>query len=196
VWQISTVSHQYLDNRKSKIAYKKGWQLERMLNFDSYMTNGAKEGQENMVADGWTEMPAFSAVIGSPAAATLVPTPEEIGKHVGRLYLLDLPSREAVRARADSIVQNPETAAKLKPWYPTWYAIPHAFCHKKHSANIWIHLGANDRASAMSTSRPSTCPTSTSWTRTEKASIRQHQPAWWWPERSTPWTCWSSARAT
>jgi cation diffusion facilitator CzcD-associated flavoprotein CzcO len=109
---------------KSKIAYKKGWQLERMLNFDSYMTNGAKEGQENMVADGWTEMPAFSAVIGSPAAATLVPTPEEIGKHVGRLYLLDLPSREAVRARADSIVQNPETAAKLKPWYPTWCKRP------------------------------------------------------------------------
>ncbi|KAK4041291.1 pyridine nucleotide-disulfide oxidoreductase [Parachaetomium inaequale] len=109
---------------KTKIARKKGWQRERMLNLDSYLTDGAQEGQENMVADAWTEMPAFSAVIGSPKYPIVEPTPEKIMEHVGRLYKLDLPRTEAVRARTESIVKDPETAAKLKAWYPTWCKRP------------------------------------------------------------------------
>ncbi|KAK4246090.1 pyridine nucleotide-disulfide oxidoreductase [Corynascus novoguineensis] len=109
---------------KTKIARKKGWQRERMLNLDSYLTDGAEEGQENMVADGWTEMPAFSAVIGSPRHGIVEPTPEKIAEHLGRLYKLDFPHAEEVRARTDSIVKDPETAAKLKAWYPTWCKRP------------------------------------------------------------------------
>ncbi|KAL2146643.1 hypothetical protein VTI28DRAFT_3142 [Corynascus sepedonium] len=109
---------------KTKIARKKGWQRERMLNLDSYLTDGAEEGQENMVADGWTEMPAFSAVIGSPRHGIVEPTPEKITEHLGRLYKLDFPHAEEVRARTDSIVKDPETAAKLKAWYPTWCKRP------------------------------------------------------------------------
>ncbi|KAK4234524.1 hypothetical protein C8A03DRAFT_18594 [Achaetomium macrosporum] len=109
---------------KTKIANKKGWQRERMLNFDSYMTDAAQEGQENMVADAWTEMPAFSAVIGSPRYPIVEPTPEKIAEHVQRLYKLDIPHSEAVRARVDSIVKDPETAAKLKAWYPSWCKRP------------------------------------------------------------------------
>jgi hypothetical protein len=95
-----------------------------MLNLDSYLTDAAEEGQENLVADGWTEMPAFSAVLGSPRYGIVEPTPEKIGQHVGRLYKLDLPRTEEVRARTQSIVKNPETAEKLKAWYPTWYVSP------------------------------------------------------------------------
>lgn len=84
------------------------------------MTNSAKDGQENMVADGWTEMPAYSAIIGSPPAGLLEPIPEKIAEHVGKMYQLDLPHSEAVRARTETIVKDPETAAKLKAWYPTW----------------------------------------------------------------------------
>ncbi|AEO56645.1 pyridine nucleotide-disulfide oxidoreductase-like protein [Thermothelomyces thermophilus ATCC 42464] len=109
---------------KTKIARKKGWQRERMLNLDSYLTDAAEEGQENMVADGWTEMPAFSAVIGSPRHGIVEPTPEKIAEHLGRLYKLDLPHAEQVRARTDSIVKDPKTAAKLKAWYPTWCKRP------------------------------------------------------------------------
>jgi hypothetical protein len=107
-------------NRKIKIAYKKGWQRERMLNLDSYLTDAVEEGQENMVADGWTEMPAYSAVLGSPRYPIVEPTPEKIAQHVQRLYKLDIPHSEAMRARVDSIVKDPATAAKLKAWYPTW----------------------------------------------------------------------------
>jgi hypothetical protein len=95
-----------------------------MLNLDSYLTDAAEEGQENLVADGWTEMPAFSAVLGSPRYGIVEPTPEKIGQHVGRLYKLDLPHTEEVRARTQSIVKDPETAEKLKAWYPTWYVSP------------------------------------------------------------------------
>ncbi|KAK4138441.1 pyridine nucleotide-disulfide oxidoreductase-like protein [Trichocladium antarcticum] len=109
---------------RTKIASKPGWQRERMLNLDLFLTNAAKEGQENMVADGWTEMPAYSAIIGSPSHGIIEPTPDKIAAHVARLYKLDLAHTEAVRARTESIVQNPETAAKLKAWYPTWCKRP------------------------------------------------------------------------
>ena len=87
---------------------------------DSYPTDAGKEGQENMVADGWTEMPAYSAIVGSPRYGIVPPIPEKIAEHVARLYKLDMPHSEAMRARVDSIVKDPETAAKLKAWYPTW----------------------------------------------------------------------------
>ncbi|KAL2162933.1 hypothetical protein VTH06DRAFT_6769 [Thermothelomyces fergusii] len=109
---------------KTKIARKKGWQRERMLNLDSYLTDAVEEGQENMVADGWTEMPAYSALLGSPRHDMVEPTPEKIAEHIGRLYKLDLPHTEEARARTDSIVKDPETAAKLKAWYPTWCKRP------------------------------------------------------------------------
>lgn len=107
-------------DRKTKIAYREGWQRERQLNLDSYMTNSPKEGQVNMVADGWTEMPSYSALIGSPGRGPMVPNPEKIAEHVGKMYQLDLPLSERLRARIESIVKDPETAAKLKAWYPTW----------------------------------------------------------------------------
>lgn len=91
-----------------------------MLNFDSYLTDAVKEGQEDMVADGWTELRSFSAVLGSPSYPIVEPVPEKIAQHVGRLLKMDIPNTERVRARVDSIVQNPKTAAKLKAWYPTW----------------------------------------------------------------------------
>ncbi|KAK0720247.1 pyridine nucleotide-disulfide oxidoreductase-like protein [Lasiosphaeris hirsuta] len=109
---------------KTKIAYKKGWQRERMANLNSYLTNAPIKGQENMVNDAWTEMPAFSAIVGCPKWGFIEPTPEKIGEHVAKLYRLDLPHSESGRARVDQIVKDPETAAQLKAWYPTWCKRP------------------------------------------------------------------------
>ncbi|KAL1838747.1 hypothetical protein VTJ49DRAFT_2245 [Mycothermus thermophilus] len=109
---------------KTKIAYKKGWQRERCLNYDSYLTDAAEEGQKNLVADGWTEMPAYSGVLGSPRYPIVEPTPEKIAEHVGRLYKLDMARSERVRARTEEIVKDPETANKLKAWYPCWCKRP------------------------------------------------------------------------
>ena len=110
--------------RKTKIAYKKGWQLERMANLNSYLTNSPIEDQPNMVKDGWTEMPAYCALVGSPAWGIIPPTPEKIQAHVGQLLKMDIPHTEAGRARVDAVVKDPDTAAKLKAWYPTWCKRP------------------------------------------------------------------------
>ncbi|KAK4185439.1 Pentalenolactone D synthase [Podospora australis] len=107
---------------KTKIAYKKGWQRERQLNLDSFLTYAPKE--VNMVGDAWTEMEAYCAIIGSPTWGIIEPTPEKIGEHVGRLYKLDIKHSEGRRARVDSIVEDTETANKLKAWYPTWCKRP------------------------------------------------------------------------
>lgn len=95
-----------------------------MANLNSYLTNSPIEDQPNMVNDGWTEMPAFCAGVGSPKWGIIDPTPEKIQEHVGRLLKLDIPHTEAGRAWVDEIVKDPETAAKLKAWYPTWCKRP------------------------------------------------------------------------
>ncbi|KAK4171480.1 hypothetical protein QBC36DRAFT_93931 [Triangularia setosa] len=109
---------------KTKIAHKKGWQQERRANWDTFLNYAAKPGQPNMVGDGWTEMPAYSAVIGSPTFGIVEPTPEKIGEHVGRVLMLDVERGEKVRGRIDEIVKDPKTAAALKPWYPVWCKRP------------------------------------------------------------------------
>ena len=95
-----------------------------MKNFNSYLTNAAKPEEKNMVADAWTEIPAYCALIGSPAWGIIEPTPEKISHHIQRLMALDLPSTERVRTRVGEIVQDAETADKLKAWYPTWCKRP------------------------------------------------------------------------
>ncbi|KAL2263513.1 hypothetical protein VTK26DRAFT_6414 [Humicola hyalothermophila] len=176
-----------------------GWQRERMLNFDSFMTDAVEEGQVNMVADGWTEMPAYSAVIGSPRYGIVEPTPEKIAEHVARLYKLDLPHTEAVRARTESIVKDRETAEKLKAWYPTWIARRLRSSRLGTQPGMFVLCGmssANAHASATSTSRPSISQTSISSTRTARASTRPPRTDSWSPARSIPWTSSSSAPAT
>ncbi|KAK4201979.1 hypothetical protein QBC40DRAFT_295115 [Triangularia verruculosa] len=109
---------------KTKIATKKGWQKERRHNWDTYLNNCAPPEQENLVGCGWTEAPACCAIIGSPNFGFVQPTPEAIGEHIGKLMMLDVPRAEKARARIDDIVNDPETAAALKPWYPVWCKRP------------------------------------------------------------------------
>ena len=40
------------------------------------------------------------------------------------MHALDLPRQERIRARVDSLVNDPTTASKLKPWYPGWCKRP------------------------------------------------------------------------
>ena len=121
-------------------AQKPGWQDDRRRNFESIMTGAVVK--EDLVADGWTE--AFRLLFGSirdkaPSKLRLLgwavtgladKKRYELGlkEYLTRkaavhmdltraLELADFQKMEKVRARADSVVEDPETAEALKPYY-------------------------------------------------------------------------------
>lgn len=108
----------------SEVANKTGWQWERQLNWNSFITNAVEPGQKDLIADGWTDMPAYSALLGSPSHGVVDPAPESLERHATEFHSLDLPHMDTVRARVDELVDDQETAEKLKPWYPTWCKRP------------------------------------------------------------------------
>ncbi|KAL4885883.1 hypothetical protein BJY04DRAFT_214082 [Aspergillus karnatakaensis] len=110
---------------RSTVAEKKGWQYERQWNLNKFMTNAAKEGDVNLINDGWTDSPAYSAVLGTPGHGVIGElSQEELENHADKYHALDLPHMDRVRARVDQIVKDPKTADKLKPWYPSWCKRP------------------------------------------------------------------------
>lgn len=84
-----------------------GWQKRRRDNF-TLITNG-EHVEEDLVGDAWTVF--YNAMLGGVFADL---GPEE---RALRREELDLRHMESIRARVDSIVQDPEVAAKLKPYY-------------------------------------------------------------------------------
>jgi len=81
-----------------------GWQAERIENFTHAVTGVQPE--KNLVADGWTEV----MWVNTQQATE---DPDE----AAALERSDFETMEALRRRVDTIVEDPETADKLKPWY-------------------------------------------------------------------------------
>ncbi|KAF2223009.1 flavin-binding monooxygenase-like family protein, partial [Elsinoe ampelina] len=104
------------------ITSQPGWQRARMANYSSYLSNLPDKPAQNLVDDGWTHFPSYSALVGGPACANL--TPETIGPHIAKMHALDFPRQERVRARVDATVKDRATAEALKPWYPGWCKRP------------------------------------------------------------------------
>ncbi|HZZ67979.1 MAG TPA: NAD(P)/FAD-dependent oxidoreductase [Phenylobacterium sp.] len=90
---------------------KPGWQQDRMDNF-TILTSGGMQA-EDLVKDGWTD------IIGN--ILLLARKQAEAGQAVGNpadlMQLADFKKMEQVRARVDSVVQDPATAEALKPYY-------------------------------------------------------------------------------
>jgi cation diffusion facilitator CzcD-associated flavoprotein CzcO len=92
-----------------------GWQQRRMDNFNILVSGGHQD--EDLVADGWTDI--FRKLTG-PAAKEAA---RQLGRRLTpaeraeRLEMADFEKMEQVRARVDSIVEDPAVAEKLKPWY-------------------------------------------------------------------------------
>jgi cation diffusion facilitator CzcD-associated flavoprotein CzcO len=92
-----------------------GWQKRRQDNFNILVNGGDQD--EDLVADGWTDI--FRNLQGAKA--------KEAGKLLGRrltagekaelIELADYRKMNQVRARAEEIVEDAETAERLKPWY-------------------------------------------------------------------------------
>ena len=81
-----------------------GWQAERIRNFTEAVTG--KHPEVDLVADGWTEV-----MWDDTQSAGRTPEESE------RLERSDFETMEALRRRVDQIVEDPETAERLKPWY-------------------------------------------------------------------------------
>jgi cation diffusion facilitator CzcD-associated flavoprotein CzcO len=81
-----------------------GWQAERTRNFTEVVT-GAQPDRD-LVGDGWGE-------------ALRVDTQRQPASEAeqAELEAIDFEVMERFRRRVDEIVEDPETAAKLKPWY-------------------------------------------------------------------------------
>ena len=104
----------------AETANKPGWQKQRNCNFISQIVDTYSKPPTNAVADKWTEMASYSALVGSPTQVTL----ETIPYHMANLHAIDLPRQDRIRARVDGIVMNPETASSLKAYYPSWCKRP------------------------------------------------------------------------
>ena len=90
----------------------KGWQKNRMTNFNILVTGGQQE--EDLVNDGWTDIIRKLSMFNASRASETSLTPEEM---MARVELADFEKMEQIRARVDSVVEDPKTAEALKPWY-------------------------------------------------------------------------------
>ena len=92
-----------------------GWQKRRQMNFNVLVAGGDQD--EDLVHDGWTDI--FRNLTGTAA--------KEASRKLGRrlageeravlMELMDYKKMNQVRARVESIVNDPATAEALKPWY-------------------------------------------------------------------------------
>ena len=81
-----------------------GWQRERIINFTQAVTGSQPD--VDLVQDGWTELMWFDT---QKEAAS----PEEAEE----LERIDFEAMEGIRRRVDEVVEDPETAQKLKPYW-------------------------------------------------------------------------------
>ena len=88
-----------------------GWQQRRRDNFLALVTGG--QVAEDLVDDGWTSSARLQQkLIPSDSYRDLPPEERE------RAYeMADFQKMNEIRARVDTLVDNPETAERLKPWY-------------------------------------------------------------------------------
>ena len=114
VFQRTPSSIDVRDNRYTDpewaASLKTGWQRERMENFNTLTSGGIVK--EDLVQDGWTEiirnLISMANYRGKDTDWSIVPQMMEIA---------DFQKMNQIRARVDDIVEDPETAEALKPYY-------------------------------------------------------------------------------
>jgi cyclohexanone monooxygenase len=87
-----------------------GWHQHRMDNFNILVSGGFQA--EDLVSDGWTDIIRKLLVMVQEPGSNL--SPEGLMK---TMELADFQKMEQIRARVDSIVNDPAIAESLKPYY-------------------------------------------------------------------------------
>jgi cation diffusion facilitator CzcD-associated flavoprotein CzcO len=88
-----------------------GWQRRRMENFSTLTGGGYAE--EDLVMDGWTEI-IGKLLRGMRNRGNEAADPQAIMR---TLEMVDFEQMEQIRARAQALVDDPDTAESLKPYY-------------------------------------------------------------------------------
>lgn len=114
VFQRTPSSIDVRDNRQTDPEWAKslkpGWQKERMENFNTLTSGGVAE--VDLVNDGWTE------IIRNLASMVNFKDKNVDWAEVPKLMeIADFQKMEQIRARAQDIVSDPNTAESLKPYY-------------------------------------------------------------------------------
>ncbi|WP_128379291.1 flavin-containing monooxygenase [Streptomyces cavernae] len=115
VFQRTPSSVDVRDNRPTDaqwaMSLKPGWQRQRMENFLKVVTGIRTD--EDLVNDAWTSSARLQEKLIPTNAYADVPAEER-----ERAYeIADFQKMNEIRARVERIVEDPETAEKLKPWY-------------------------------------------------------------------------------
>ncbi|MEQ8485775.1 MAG: NAD(P)/FAD-dependent oxidoreductase [Pseudomonadales bacterium] len=88
-----------------------GWQRRRMENFSTLTGGGFAE--EDLVMDGWTEI-IGKLLRGRNSGAEAAADPAQM---MQTIEMADFEKMEQIRARAEALVEDPDTAEALKPYY-------------------------------------------------------------------------------
>ncbi|HUE60699.1 MAG TPA: NAD(P)/FAD-dependent oxidoreductase [Acidimicrobiales bacterium] len=100
-------------------ALQPGWQRNRMENFTILTSGGIAE--EDLVMDGWTDIIGrLIARLREQRAAGMDSKESKAGKEgndFSPMEMADFEKMEQIRSRVDEIIEDPDTAAALKPWY-------------------------------------------------------------------------------
>ena len=114
VFQRTPSSIDVRANRPTDPAWVKslepGWQRRRMENFSTLTGGGYAE--EDLVMDGWTEI--IGMLFRNRRVSEGKADPESI---LRTLEMVDFEKMEQIRARAEALVNDPNTAESLKPYY-------------------------------------------------------------------------------
>mgnify|MGYP001815100578 FL=1 len=90
---------------------KPGWHQDRVRNFSTVVTGNLAD--RDLVADGWTDL--FRKLMFNFQHAE---NPDLSPAGIARaMELADFEKMEEIRARAEALVNDPDTAEALKPWY-------------------------------------------------------------------------------
>jgi cation diffusion facilitator CzcD-associated flavoprotein CzcO len=97
-----------------------GWQRRRIEAFHVLTTGGTPDGEPvDLVRDGWTDV--TRVLLPRIVAGMADLSPQALAQ---ALQQADLLKMEEIRARVDSVVNDPATAEALKPYYPRFCKRP------------------------------------------------------------------------
>jgi cyclohexanone monooxygenase len=88
-----------------------GWHQQRMDNFNTLVSGGFQA--EDLVNDGWTDI-IRKLLVMVQKDGDAASSPDAIAK---TMELADFEKMEQIRSRVDALVNDPATAAALKPYY-------------------------------------------------------------------------------